>query len=150
MSTFRNRRVAGFQLPSSRDLFVKARTVLVRRLAATTACGTSWGASSVLCSNSWVSFRKNSSCGIVCSRFPRAREWHAFTSATEHMKVNGLIGHHFIAQTSSNPIGSCRRLLWSSTQCFALLYLENGSVYLNDFHRPSTFRGTGKHVNRLR
>jgi hypothetical protein len=56
----------------------------------------------ICCAN----FRQKSSWGIVVSFFARARDCTAFTSATEHRKVNWRIAHHFVPQTSSKPIGS--------------------------------------------
>merc|ERR1712194_256030 len=60
--------------------------------------------------------RRNSSCGVEVSSIARARDCTAFASATEQMKVNCHVGHHFVCHTCSRPMGSCLRLLTSSTQ----------------------------------
>jgi len=78
--------------------------------------------------------------GSGTSFLPRARACTQFTSATDNRKVNCRLGHHFICHTSSNPIGSCRRLLTSSTQCLARLWRLKGSAYLNIFHSTLTKR----------
>ena len=51
-------------------------------------------------------FLQNSNVSIAVSFFACARFCTAFTSATDKRKVNCRLGHHFIAQTSSKPVGS--------------------------------------------
>ena len=53
-----------------------------------------------------ASFLRNSKVGIEISFFARAQACTAFTSATDKRKVNCRLGHHFVAQTHSKPIGS--------------------------------------------
>ena len=65
---------------------------------------------SLLVSIFCASFFRNSNVGIAVSFLPRTRACTAFASTTDKMKVNCLFGHHFVAQTSSDPIGSWRRL----------------------------------------
>ena len=82
-----------------------------------------------------ASFLRKVNVGSGTSFLPRARACTQFTSATDNRKVNCRLGHHFVCHTSSNPIGSCRRLLTSSTQCLAR---SLGGLGLPRGHRAST------------
>lgn len=75
-------------------------------------------------------------CGAV---FPLVACTHKFTASTwamEQMNVNCHVNQYFVAQTSTNPMGSFHWLLTSSTQCVLLLYLDKCPTYLNLFHSP--------------
>ena len=50
------------------------------------------------------------------------------------------LGHHFVLCMSAILMRSCLLLLWSSTQCFALLCPKWGSGYLNVMRLPPTIQ----------
>ncbi len=60
---------------------------------------------------------------LACPRF------NAFASETKEMNVNCPVGHHFVAQLSSNPIGLWLQLFTSCTQWFYLLWCNIGCMY---------------------
>ncbi len=78
------------------------------------------------------------------SFLPHAQACTVFTSATDKRNVIWGFGHHFVAQISSNAIGSCWQLLTSSTPCLAWLCWLNGSKYLNVFQVLSTNHNVGR------
>ena len=59
----------------------------------------------LICHHPHHQFLRNSNVGIAVSFFACAQACTAFTSATNKMKVNCQLGHHFVAQTSSKRIG---------------------------------------------
>ena len=90
-------------------------------------------------SKSIAEFQQKVSCGSVFSFWTHSQELTALTSATEQMNVNYLVGHHFVAQTSSKPIGSCHLLFTPSTHCLMRLWHEMGFTYLKLVHSPFMF-----------
>ena len=78
-------------------------------------------------------FLLNSSWGSGIAFLPRDLEYTELASATDQMKLNFHVGHHFFCQTLSRPIWSCLLLFTSSTQCLMWLWLERYPLY-------STFR----------
>ena len=69
-----------------------------------------------------------SSWGSAGAPLPRALALTLLGSATDARKVNCRWGHHFVAQTSSKPMGLCHLLLTSSTWCLPRLWPERLSV----------------------
>ena len=71
-----------------------------------------------------VIFLQNS-CWGYCS-WDLAQDWQAFAFISEKAKKKEYcrFGHHFVLQVLALSMGSCPLLLWSSTQCFALLLPE--------------------------
>ena len=125
------------RVPTFFGCFLCKCTVLLLRRRRIGEFGDTPSSSNLFVIISFARFFRNSSVGIAVSFFARALACPAFTSAMEQRNVNCQFGHHFVFQTCSSPIGSCRRLFTSSTQCFARLWRLNGSEYLNDFHCPS-------------
>ncbi len=65
---------------------------------------------------------------IIGPLLPRAYELIASTSAMDKKNVNCRCSQLFVAHALSKPIGSCGRLLTSSTKFLATLCLESGST----------------------